>query len=107
MPPFLRCRNSGFGKNHMERLLKKKFKSKTLVRINWLDSQSPDDAGWKNKKDVDKNAVRLSSVGFIIGQTKTAITLAASRPRKRENSDSVTGIMCIARNSIQKIKEIS
>lgn len=49
-----------------------------LVRINWVDSALPADNGWRLRDDVEGiTPGRMSSVGYVISETKRHVTIAA------------------------------
>tara|TARA_R110000787_G_scaffold19874_15_gene59183 strand:- start:3737 stop:3961 length:225 start_codon:yes stop_codon:yes gene_type:complete len=48
-----------------------------LEKITWLDSHSPT-ATWVDPDEVRTSPCVIKSVGYVVRETKTAITIAAS-----------------------------
>jgi hypothetical protein len=73
-----------------------------LVLIEWLDAVT-DDAGWKKIEDVKKTRPPVcKSVGWILKETKTHITIAATI-----HGDDCDGDVTIPRGMIRKVTELT
>jgi hypothetical protein len=66
------------------------------VRITWNDSLSGD--GWTFKRDLDMKLAEIITVGFLVGETKDLICVAASACGVSQ----FNGTMCIPKLCIVK-----
>lgn len=72
-----------------------------LVLVEWLDAVT-DDAGWKKIEDVAKTRPPVcKSVGWILKDTKTHITIAATI-----HGADCDGDVTIPRGMIRKVTEL-
>ena len=52
-------------------------KKSTMMFVEWVDSMgSP---GWRNQRDIGTEAAVCQTAGFLVAESKTAITIACSR----------------------------
>lgn len=73
-----------------------------LVLIEWLDAVT-DDAGWKKIADVQAQRPPVCrSVGWILKETKSHITIAATI-----HGDDCDGDVTIPRGMVRKITELA
>ena len=47
------------------------------VRIYWLDARSED--GWIEQADLDMRVAKITTIGYIVGETKDVLCVASSR----------------------------
>jgi hypothetical protein len=77
-------------------------KKRKLVIVTWADSAAFD-AGWKDDTKVERMAPsRITSVGWLMAETKTHVTLAAHITSEGH----VTGEMCIPRGCVLKRRAV-
>lgn len=60
------------------------------VLIEWADSCTTGDHAWKNITELDHKPVTIQSVGYIIGETRLAITIAAHISQSSRVSGDIT-----------------
>lgn len=73
-----------------------------LVLIEWLDAVT-DDAGWKKISDVARIRPPVCrSVGWILKETKSHITIAATI-----HGDDCDGDVTIPRGMVRKVTELT
>lgn len=66
---------------------------KRPVKIKWVDSCSPVEPGWISRDDaVTLTPSVIQSVGFVIRETKTAVTLSSNCS---EDTGQVYGVVTI------------
>ena len=71
-----------------------------LLEVKWVDSCSPN--GWTRPENLAKySPCKNKSVGYLIAESKTCLTIAASI-----GPDQVDGIMCIPKVAITARKVI-
>ena len=62
-----------------------------IVLVHWLDSVSLESGAWMDAEDVEVNldadAMRQESVGYLVGESKDAIALAAGRNASVDDPD--------------------
>ncbi len=79
---------------------KQKSSLETVLYVEWLDHTSHGDSGWQSRADLDALDVALcKSVGFVLKETKTTITLVSSLA-----DDVADGSVCIVKSCI-RVKE--
>lgn len=70
-----------------------------LVKIKWIDSCSPSASVWTRIENLKGYSPEVAkSVGYVIGEDKTCITIAAHV----SEGGSVSGVMCIPKVAIIK-----
>ena len=83
-----------------------RFKQFDLLEIDWVDSLS-DESGWTSLENYDYDDLYLNlthlSVGYLIKESKKAITLAHSI---RENQTFMLGVITIPKGCINHITKI-
>lgn len=74
-----------------------------LVLIEWLDAVTHDDNGWKViEKVINQKPVLVRSVGWVVKDTKTHITLVSSIIRD-EKEHIIDGDVTVPKGWIKKV----
>jgi hypothetical protein len=77
-----------------------------LVLIHWIDSVQPI-SEWRMIDEIPSPApVDCVSIGWILGETKKAVSLACSLGIVENDSRQASGVVTIAKKAIIKTKEI-
>lgn len=75
-----------------------------LVIVEWLDAVSEAHAGWKALDKIRENApIPMKSVGWIVSNTKSHVTLVSSLDKGQSEGD---GDVTIPKGMVQKIIEL-
>ena len=78
-----------------------------LVVVQWVDSQQPL-IGWQWIDELPPaEAVECVSVGFLIEEGGTALSLAASLGDVGKERSQALGVVCIPMNSVKSIVDIN
>lgn len=76
-----------------------------IVCITWNDASS-DDNEWKKEDDLDDNDEIVTSVGFLVKETKKFVWVASSTYDKYNNNRTKIPIqMCLSREVVLPAKE--
>jgi hypothetical protein len=79
---------------------KSKSSLDTVLYVEWLDHTSHGDTGWQSREALNELDVAVcKSVGFVLKETKTTITLVSSLA-----DDVADGSVCIVKSCI-RVKE--
>ena len=73
-----------------------------IERVTWLDSHGVAGGPWHAKDDIDHEAIEITSVGFLLNEGDTAITLAA-----HVAPNQISGEMIIPKCAILKRKKLT
>lgn len=71
--------------------------------VRWVDSASA--PRWRYPHEIDSRPATCLTVGYVVHETKEAITLAQTQ-RVDESYDDVNGCMTIPRGCIKSIRRI-
>lgn len=87
----------------MSKIEQGKFK---VVCINWVDSQIASFT-WCHIDEVPSNIAEVSTVGFLISETKDIVTIASSLSLKENSENQVSSVINIPKCCIRSKKTIS
>lgn len=87
----------------MSKIGQSKYK---VVCINWVDSQIAS-LTWCHIDEVPQNIAKVSTVGFLISETKEIVTIASSLSLKENSESQVSSVINIPKCCIKSKKTIS
>ncbi len=80
------------------------MRSPKLVMIEWEDSAQPV-AAWTHLHDLDVSIVRITSVGWLVRDTKKLKALAPNI--SRDGTPQVSGVITIPTRCVIRIKTLA
>ena len=82
------------------------IKKHKLVSIEWVDSQIAS-LTWCHIDEVPTNIAKVTTVGFLVCQTKDIITIAGSLSYKEDATTQISSVINIPKCCIKSKKVIS
>ena len=73
---------------------------KKPVEITWVDSHSPGIGPWVDIDAINHSPLKIKSIGYVINESKSTITLASSIAKNPGDTSQASGVMCIPKCSI-------
>jgi hypothetical protein len=77
-----------------------------LVAVEW-DSHGSNSDGWQSLDDPTVSAVLCLSVGFLVGETATAIALAPNLGDVQREDLQALGIISIPKGAIRRVEDVA
>jgi hypothetical protein len=76
--------------------------TRKLLRLTWVDSCAPSDSGWHREGELNLKELTCETVGWLISEDKTSISVACS---VMEN-ETLYGVITIPKVAILSRKTI-
>ena len=76
--------------------------TRSFALIEWADASHPRDGGWVDAGDYSHDELVVFSAGWIISETKTAITIASTITPHTDGR--IQGMHVIPRTQIRKLR---
>ena len=76
-----------------------------IVKITWNDASS-DDNEWKHEEDLDDNDELVTTIGYLVKETKNFVWIASSTyERYNNNRTKIPKLMVMSKEVLQEGKE--